>query len=181
MRHLLGVIAACAIVLWAVTPAHAWSVSADAPYSTAITFKGMGGGSDQTYKASTLGGNIVSIGTPWWVGLAHEESAAGLRDVPTDQDKTSNLELTTTMSSVFVDLPTPLISVVLGYGQGKVEEKNLKASWQAKQMFLRLGLNISAAFELHAGLNRGSATYDSRDKGPDLEFETMTAGLKLTF
>ncbi|MBI3991719.1 MAG: hypothetical protein HY342_00485 [Candidatus Lambdaproteobacteria bacterium] len=180
MRHLLGVIAACAIVLWAATPAHAWSISADVPYASSVTFKGTNSG-DLNFAASSLGGNIVSIGTPWWVGVTLENYATHLRDVPADMGQKIDLELTTTMNSVFLDLPTPLISVVLGYGQGTIEEKRLDAKWNAKQYFARLGLNISASFEVHAGLNRGLATYDQEGGTPDFEFETMTAGLKFNF
>ncbi len=181
MKHLLGVFALSATLLWAATPAHAISISVDVPYANKTIIHSSGG--DSTFNASSTGGYILGIGTPWWVGIAHEEYRSTLPNVPAGGNGlVVDLKMDTTINDVFLDLPTPLISVVVGYGVGSIEETNIQAKWNASQYFLRLGLNLGR-FDLHVGLHKGTGigVQTNNSQPPDLDFETMTAGARLRF
>ncbi|MBI3991720.1 MAG: hypothetical protein HY342_00490 [Candidatus Lambdaproteobacteria bacterium] len=177
MRHLLGVIAAFAIVLWAVTPAHAISLSLDIPYSNTITSTGPGG---ETYNGESVGGYIVGISTPWWVGVSHEDYQSTI-SIDVGAPTKFELDVSTVMNNVYLELPVPVISAAIGYGVGTltISASGDSDDYAATQYFARLGLRLAMMWDVHVGYHTGTATGSGTND--DLEFTTMTLGVGASF
>ena len=176
MRYMIGVIAAFAIVMWAVTPAHAISLSLDIPYSNEI--KGTAPGS-KAMSAGSVSGYIVGISTPWWVGVAHEDYNAAYNADFGSGTKT-DAKILYTMNDIYLELPVPVISAAVGYGVGtaKLDVPGATSS-DTSQYFARLGLRVAMLFDVHLGYHKGTVKGDSG--GSDTEFTTMTLGVGASF
>ena len=179
MRHILSVIAALAIVMWAVTPAHAISLSLDIPYSNEI--KGTGAGS-KAISVDSVGGYILGVSTPWFVGVAHEDYSGTVTFDNSDGTKT-NVKLATAMNDIYVELPVPVISAAIGYGVGSstFSAGGGSQDYDATQYFARLGLRLAMIWDVHVGYHKGNAKFEKSGKKDEFDFTTMTLGVGVGF
>lgn len=168
-----------ALALWAALavarPALAagWGVSADLPFMSSLTLKpGVGTSGSQTLSDSSVSGftAAVSLG---WLGLDYENyvnsfSKSGLK-----------FDYDVTMYDILVNLPIPVVDIVLGGGVGNGSFSNCKiagtgCTFQLKTAnltgyFASFGIPIFPLVDLHLGYHVFSGTNDAKVAGVSKE------------
>jgi hypothetical protein len=163
-----------------VARADVFSVTADIPMQLTLKFDG-----DKV--GNSVSGYIVGVSLPFLVGFGYENYTASLdkKDVPVKTDYKVQF------FDVFLNLPIPVVNIVLGAGLGtaqfdpddllgpgtKIKDANLT------QYLVSVGIPIAVLFDVHLGYRTFSGTHDTKPGSGsfDTKGQLISLGAKVGF
>lgn len=177
MNKILAGMAVLVAAIFAASNASAFSIALDIPFAYEVD----DGGSADEVSGFKLGLGIITFPV-LDLGVGYESyeitEDAGIDDLTAQFD----------IFDVFVDIPFPVVNIVLGMGFGEMDFELLTVSESAdvSQAYVSLGLPFTPLFDVHVGWHAVSVdTIDLSSLGGDPEADlsgTMwSLGAKLGF
>lgn len=157
-------------------PAHAdmMGVSLDVPVSHSFTDKDLS-------SDGAPSGFMVGVTLPFFMGLGYEDYKTPIESTG------SSIDLTTKMYNVFLDLPFPMLNLVVGAGVGKTNLdcdicSDFFEEGNASEIYGSLGFPIVfGVFDVHVGYRQVSAKVKDSTTGEDYDASGNVTSLGVKF
>jgi len=167
--------------------ADTFSVSADLPFASSLTLKpGVGTSGSQTLSDTSVSGFTAAVSFSW-LGLDYEDYASSF------SKSGLKFDYNVQMYDILLNLPIPVVDVVIGGGVGNGSFSNCKlngvgCTFQLKTAnltgyFASLGIPIFPLIDLHLGYHVFSGTNDSKVGGSNekVNGDMYSLGIKVGF
>lgn len=178
MKKILAGITVAVALLFGASSASAFSIALDVP----VQYNFDEGGSADEISGFKLGLGLLTFAA-FDLGLGYE-SYELTEEVTSTEDATITFDI----FDVFIDIPLPIVNIVLGYGTGEAEwdlAGNTETG-NVSQAWISLGLPITPLFDVHVGYHAVDAeeidtTISGFPVAVDVSGEMWSVGAKLGF
>ncbi|MDT8446953.1 MAG: hypothetical protein RRB13_08695 [bacterium] len=171
------------LVLGLAAPASAdmMGVYADIPLSHSLNGTQSDGSTIESDGAPS--GYMLGLTLPFFMGLGYEAYNTGIKD-----DLISDIQLETKMYNLFLDIPFPMLNLVVGVGAGKhnITCTGCEGAFNegnASQTFVNLGWPVVLGlFDVHLGYHmvKGKIAY-SADTSQEIDTQGTVTSLGVKF